>query len=165
MNRLRRLDRLCAAAERAAAVVLFSALVLLIFSNIVARGVFRTSFQRVDEFVPALVLWLALIGSSLALKEARHVKIDLLLRFCPPPVQSALRRLGAAFGMAVMGILCAASVQFLRNEVAIFGPVGWLTVILPTFFALSLFRFFIGCMETSRPAPPPRPESSEAPRP
>jgi TRAP-type C4-dicarboxylate transport system permease small subunit len=148
---------LCAAIEKAAVVFIFTALVFLLFFNIVSRSVFQTSFQRVLEFVPTLVLWLALIGSSLALREARHIKIELLLRFCPPRLQTLLRRIVGVFGMVVMGILCAASLEFLQNEIGMFGPAGWRSIIMPIFFGTAFFRFLLRALDGAQPN---RPESS-----
>jgi TRAP-type C4-dicarboxylate transport system permease small subunit len=147
MKLLHRFDHICAHVERAAAVVLFSALTLLLFGNIVLRSLFGVSFQRILELVPAIVLWLALIGASLALQQGRHIKIELLLRFCTRPTQRIARRISGAFGMAVMGLLFFASLEFLQNEIAIFGPVGVLSAILPVFFCVSFSRFLIATID------------------
>jgi TRAP-type C4-dicarboxylate transport system permease small subunit len=150
---LRRFDRLCAAVEKGAVVLIFCALVLLLCVNILARSLFQVSFHRIPEVVPALVLWLALIGSTLALRESRHIKIE-LLRHCPTRLQSGLRRTGSLFGMLVTGILFAAAVAFLINEIRLFGPIGWLSVILPVFFALSFSRFLLRALDGPAPHPP-----------
>jgi C4-dicarboxylate transporter DctQ subunit len=147
MRFLRKLDQACAAIEKAAVVFIFTSLMFLLFLNIVSRSIFQTSSQRILEFVPTLVLWLTLIGSSLALKKARHIKIELLLRFCPPRLQTLLRRIGSAFGMVVMGVLFAASVEFLQNEISLFGPAGWRSTILPIFFAVAFFRFLLRALD------------------
>jgi TRAP-type C4-dicarboxylate transport system permease small subunit len=75
MRLLRKIDHGLAVAEKVIAVALFFALVASITVNIVARNVFQVSFQMLLEIGPALVLWLALIGSTLALRENRHIRI------------------------------------------------------------------------------------------
>jgi TRAP-type C4-dicarboxylate transport system permease small subunit len=161
MKHLRRFDRLCARVERTAVVLIFSTLVLLLCVNIAARSLFQTSFHRILELVPALVLWLAMFGSTLALRQSRHIKIELLLRYCPPRFQAGLRRISSLFGMIVMGILFATALQFLKNEIGMFGAVGWLSIILPIFFALSFFRFFLHALDPQGDADP---RAAQAPR-
>lgn len=142
MHILRKIDTGLAAAERIIAVSLFFALVASIAINIVARNLFQASFQYLLEIGPALVLWLALIGSTLALRENRHIKIELLLRFCPPRLKAIAGRLCGVFGMVIMAILGYGSLEFVTNEVAIFGARGWLAVVFPLFFTIAFFRFF-----------------------
>jgi C4-dicarboxylate transporter, DctQ subunit len=141
MRILNRVDSWLAAAERIIAVALFAALVASITINIVARNLFQASFQYLLEIGPALVLWLALIGSTLALRENRHIKIEVLLRFCPPRLAALAGRLCGLFGMTVMAILGYASLEFVTNEVAIFGVRGWLALVFPFFFSIAFFRF------------------------
>jgi len=139
-------------------VLLFSLLVVLIVFNIVSRNLFHLSFQKILEIAPAFVLWLALLGSSLALKSRRHIRLELLLRFCPSPVRHAAGILTGLFGMTVMGILFYASLAFLDNEIDMFGRWGWLSVIFPLFFALSCFRYLTLVIN----GPKAGPESDEA---
>ncbi len=142
MHILKKIDPWLAAAEKTLAVTLFFALVASIAINIIARNVFHTSFQHLLEIGPALVLWLALIGSTLALRENRHIKIELLLRFCPPRLKAIAGRLCGVFGMVIMALLGYGSLEFVTNEVAIFGTRGWLAVVFPVFFTIAFFRFF-----------------------
>lgn len=139
---LKKVDAWLAVAEKTIAVTLFFALVASIAVNIVARNLFQVSFQHLLEMGPALVLWLALIGSTLALRENRHIRIELVLRFCPPRLAVLADRVCGLFGMAIMALLGYASLEFVTNEVAIFGFRGWLAVVFPAFFTIAFFRFF-----------------------
>ena len=127
--------------------------------NIVSRNLFHLSFQKTLETAPILVLWLALIGSTLALKQRRHIKLDLLLRFCSPRWRLAAHKATSLFGIAVMGILLAAAVQFVRNEIAIFGPWGWTSIIFPLFFAVALFRYVVRLLNSAQAPQPSAPLS------
>ena len=146
MGALTRIDRALAILEKALVVILFSAMVLSLAVNIVSRNLFDTSFAGVLELAPAMVLWLAMLGSTLALRENRHIRLEILLRFCPPAMRRIAQIATGGFGMAAMGVLCWAAVDFVENEVAIFGPRGWLSVIFPIFFAIALFRFFMSAL-------------------
>ncbi|MCP3952374.1 MAG: TRAP transporter small permease subunit [Desulfobacterales bacterium] len=139
---LKKIDTWLAATEKIITVALFFTLVASITINIVARNIFQASFQVLLEIGPALVLWLAMIGSTLALRENRHIKIELLLRFCPPRMATLAGRLSGLFGMVIMALLGYGSLEFVTNEVAIFGGRGWLAVVFPVFFTIAFFRFF-----------------------
>jgi len=139
---LKKIDAWLAAIEKTIAVTLFFALVASIAINIVARNLFQVSFQYLLEMGPALVLWLALIGSTLALRENRHIRIELVLRFCPSHLAALAGRVCGLFGMAIMAVLGYGSLEFVTNEVAIFGARGWLAVVFPGFFIIAFFRFF-----------------------
>ncbi len=139
---LKKIDTWLAVAEKTIAVALFFALVASIATNIVARNIFQASFQYLLEIGPSLVLWLALIGSTLALRENRHIKIELLLRFCPPRLNAIAGRLCGVFGMVIMAFLGYGSLEFVTNELDIFGARGWLAAVFPLFFTIAFFRFF-----------------------
>jgi len=140
---IKKLDAWLAAVEKALAVALFFALVASIAVNIVARNLFQVSFQYLLEMGPALVLWLALLGSTLALRVNRHIRIELVLRFCPPRLGVLAGRVCGLFGMAIMAVLGYGSLEFVTNEVALFGARGWLDVVFPAFFSIAFFRFLI----------------------
>jgi len=163
---LQKIDSGLALVEKIIAVALFFTLVTSIAINIAARNVFQTSFQFLLEIGPALVLWLALIGSTLALRENRHINIELLLRFCPPRLTVLAGRLCGLFGMVVMALLGYGSLEFVTNEVDIFGARGWLSVAFPVFFTIAFFRFFTQVLipvKKSAVAPESQPTDGEPP--
>lgn len=70
MHLLAKIDNALETMEKVIVVALFAALILLIASNILARNLFGISFPETLELTPALVLWIALIGATLALKRS-----------------------------------------------------------------------------------------------
>ena len=143
MRFIRKFDEILAVFEKSLVVAIFSALILLITFNIISRNMFQVSFQRILEMSPSLVLWLALIGSSLALRNQRHIKLEILLRFFSERIKTFAITAQNAFGMTVMGILFWVSIEFVGNEIAIFGKWGLVSIIFPMFFSISFFRYFI----------------------
>lgn len=150
MKAIRKLDHWLAMLEKTLAVMLFITLAGSIVFNIISRNLFHVSMDKILEFSPSLVLWLALIGSSLALKENRHIKLELFLKIVSPRIRNAAHAVSSVFGMAVMGILCVAAVEFVNNEVSVFGGKGWLSIIFPAFFSLAFFRFFIQLADAAK---------------
>ena len=143
MRWLFKFDDALAFAEKALIVFLFTALILLIVFNIVTRNIFNVSFQKVLEITPGFVLWLTLCGSTLALKNQRHIKLELLLRYLGTRARSFAKIISSIFGLTVMGVLFVASFEFVRGEVDIFGIRGWTAIIFPLFFVLSFFRYAV----------------------
>lgn len=129
--------------ERFLAAMLYLLLIGMISFTIVARNLFHFSPQRLLELAPTVVLWLALVGATLALKHHRHIKIELMLRLLPKKTRLAAMVLTNLFAMIVTGLLAWAAVPFVLNEAALFGRWGWVAACFPVFFGVAFFRFFI----------------------
>ncbi|MEJ2640666.1 MAG: TRAP transporter small permease [Desulfosarcinaceae bacterium] len=141
MKLISRLDRILAACECLLTVGLFIVLMGVLTLNILLRNLIGTSLPGTFEIAAALVLWLALVGGSLALRDRRHIKIEFLRRLLPASGRRWADRAVSLFGVVVMGVMFVTAVSFTLNEIAIFGRSGWLAVIFPLFFALAVFRF------------------------
>ncbi len=146
MRIIQRLDDALALIEKSVIVLCFSLLVFFIVFNILSRNFFHLPSHQIFEAGPNLVLWISLLGASLALKQQRHIRLELVLRFC----SRRIRRLAAVavglFGAVVMGILLITSLEFVRNEMAMFGLWGRLSIIFPVFFSVAAFRFLTGLL-------------------
>jgi TRAP-type C4-dicarboxylate transport system permease small subunit len=148
MHLLTKIDDALEYMENAIVVALFAALILLIAFNILARNLFGISFPKTLELTPAIVLWIALIGATLALKKGRHIKLEILLRYTGRRARRAARIVSGLFGTAVMATLFVASLSFVKNEWAIFGFRGAASLAFPLFFALASFRYLLGSFAT-----------------
>lgn len=129
--------------ERFFAVMLYLLLIGMISVTIIARNLFHFSSHRLLELAPTVVLWLALVGASLALKHHRHIKIELLLRLLPKRTRFAAIVLTNLFAMIVTALLAWVAVPFVLNEAALFGSWGWVAVCFPVFFGIAFLRFFL----------------------
>lgn len=127
--------------ERALAVGLYLLLLGMICLNVVARNIFHFSFHRLLELAPTVVLWLAMVGATLALKRGRHIKIELLLRLMPRTAKDLAEILVSLFSMTVCAVLAWAAVPFVLNEAVLFGNWGWLALCFPIFFGIACLRF------------------------
>ncbi len=146
MRFIRKFDEFLSVFEKSLVVAFFSALILLITFNVISRNLFQVSFQKILEISPSLVLWLALIGSSLALRNQRHIKLEILLRFGSDKFKTFAITAQNALGMTIMGVLFLVSIEFVGNEIDIFKKWGLISIIFPIFFATSFFRYFIQLM-------------------
>lgn len=68
-------------AEDALLVLLLSVMIVLAGTQILLRNLFDSGFVWIDPMLRALVLWLGLIGATVATRNNRHIRIDLLSRY------------------------------------------------------------------------------------
>jgi TRAP-type C4-dicarboxylate transport system permease small subunit len=140
---LKKFDDLLEKVERALLIALFSALIVVMTVNIIQRNIFGQSSQGILEYLPTMVMWISLVGASLALKEGKHISMEFVLRFVPQNSKDILHRLAAAFGCVVMLICLYLSRDFMAGELKIFGAKGYVSSVIPIFFATAAFRYFI----------------------
>ena len=100
-------------------VLLISLLVLMVilaFLPILFRNVIATGLIWIDPLLRHLVLWVALLGASLATRQERHIKIDLLSNYLPAAgqrvVQGGLDLLAALVCLS----LVVPGIDFVRDE-------------------------------------------------
>jgi len=159
MTRLiQRLDDALARIEKCVIVLCFALLVAAVLFSILSRNLFHLPSHRIFESAPNLVLWMALLGASLALKQHRHIRLELVLRYGSETVRKWSGRVVNLFGATVMAGLLITSIAFVRNEIAMFGGWGWLAVIFPIFFGSTAFRYLAALMIS--PDSPPTSDSA-----
>ncbi len=140
---LKAVDGFLAKVEKVLLVGLFSALIILMTVNIVQRNLLGQSSQEILEYMPSMVLWISLLGASLALRQQKHICMELVLRFVPARYKPTIHRLSGAFGMVVMIIGLILATDFMAGELKIFGARGYISSIIPGFFVLAIFRYFV----------------------
>lgn len=140
---LKRIDDFLEKVERVLIIGLFAALIIVMTVNIIQRNVFGQSSREILTYLPTMVMWISLVGASLALKEGKHISMEFVLRFVPQNSKDLLHRLAAAFGCVVMLICLYLSQDFMAGELKIFGARGYLSSVIPIFFATAAFRYFI----------------------
>ncbi|MEE4112397.1 MAG: TRAP transporter small permease subunit [Desulfobacteraceae bacterium] len=138
---IKRVDDALALFEKSVIVLCFSLLVFFIIFNILSRNLFHLSSHKIFEAGPNLVLWLALLGASLALRQQRHIRLELILRYCSGRIRWWSAAVVNLFGALVMGILLVTAIEFVNNEIAMFGDWGRLSIIFPFFFSVAAFRY------------------------
>jgi TRAP-type C4-dicarboxylate transport system permease small subunit len=164
-----RLDGGLARAEGAFLAALLLAMVGAAFLQVVLRNAFQAGLPAGDLLLRQALLWLGLLGASLASRgEGRHIDIDILSRLVPSPWDRRLRRLTDLFAAGACLLLARASLLFVLGEreagSAIAGllPAWTLQVILPLGFALMALRFLAGAAWGRPPKRPAGPVGDRA---
>ncbi len=143
--------------ENSLVIVLFSSMVILAFLQVVLRNVFSTGFLWADPLLRHMVLWIGLIGASLATEQVKHLNLDIITRFVSSKTQNILRIITNLFAGIITIFIAEAGWTFLQNEIEsgeiilsigrFNFPAWWFQIIIPIGFGLMAFRFFIRAVE------------------
>jgi len=126
---------------------LFAIMVGLAFLQIFLRIFLDTGILWGDPLLRHLVLWVGLLGATMATKEGKHINIDLISRLLPDREKVAIQALTDLFSTFICILLVAASLKFIKGEfqAVFFGllevPIWIVGVIFPVAFGLIALRF------------------------
>jgi C4-dicarboxylate transporter, DctQ subunit len=135
------------ALEEGVIALLFAAMTIVTFSQVVARYAFNTGAVWALELTVYLFAWLVLFGMSYGVKVHAHLGIDAFAKALPRPAQRVLGLLAVAAGLIYGAIMLAGSWEYV-SKLFLIGiesedlPIPqWVPMaILPIGVALLMFR-------------------------
>jgi len=142
-----RFDEILGRVEQYLLAALLGLMILVAFLQIVLRNFFTTGISWGDPLVRYLVLWIGFIGASLAVREGKHINIDVFSQWIPGLGNTLIRFITNLFSAFICGVLTFAAVNFIQNEaqfdaVTALGISTWLIqLIIPIAFGLMTLRF------------------------
>jgi len=146
---LRTLASLYERLEEILLVVLVALMVSLGFLQILFRNLISVGIVWVDPLVRHLVLWIALLGASIATREDRHIRIDVLSGYLSPPVHRRLKGALEFFSAGACLLLVNPAIRFLQDEyqpgkVLALGIPMWVSqVVMPVILLVLGVRFLV----------------------
>ena len=135
--------------ENSILVGVLSGMILLAGLQIVLRNFVGAGLSWVDEALRLMVLWIAMIGAVAASREYRHISIDILSRFLPPPARLWSALIVDLFTAGVSFALCWYSYEFVAfefdDEAVLLGnlPAWPFEAVLPVAFGLIGYRYIV----------------------
>jgi len=99
---LRRAERVFVRVNQALIGAMMVAMFGLVFTNVVTRYGLGFSIAWAEEVSSFLMIWITYLGAGLALRQGRHVAIELFQDLLPSPMCRAVR---TVLGLAVLGFL------------------------------------------------------------
>jgi len=84
----------------------------LVFVNVVARYVFNFSIIWTEEVSQYLMIWIAYLGAGLALREGRHVAVEMLQDRLPTALGRRLRIAVGGLVLIFLGVVTVLGFQF-----------------------------------------------------
>ncbi len=133
--------------EEALLVCMVFGMVLLGAMQIVFRNVISIGIVWVDPLMRHLVLWIALLGASIATREDRHITIEILPASLSQAVRSRIKGGLQLFSSLVCFLLVYPAIHFILNDYdpedyLAFGIPLWVSqVIMPVGWLVLAIRF------------------------
>ncbi len=105
-------ERVFIALNRWIVIVMTSVMVMLVFLNVVCRYIFNFSIIWAEEVSQYLMVWVAFLGAGLALREGRHVAIEMLQDRLSSGARRVTRHFLALLLIVFMVVLTVLGFQF-----------------------------------------------------
>jgi C4-dicarboxylate transporter, DctQ subunit len=106
------IGRIVNALEEGAIALLFAAMTMVTFSQVVARYVFNTGVVWALELTVYLFAWLVLFGMSYGVKVHAHLGVDAFVKLFSSRMQRVLGLLAVAAGLIYAAILLIGSWEY-----------------------------------------------------
>lgn len=107
-----RFERYFVAANKWIIFFMMAVMATLVFMNVITRYVFNFSIIWAEEVSQYLMIWIAYLGAGLALREGRHVALEVLHDRLPPAMSRRLRMVLGGIVLAFLGTLTVLGFQF-----------------------------------------------------
>jgi TRAP-type C4-dicarboxylate transport system permease small subunit len=138
--------------ERLEETLLVSLVILMVslgFLQILFRNLISVGIVWIDSLVRHLVLWVALLGASVATRENRHIIIDVLSGRVSPTYYSRIQGAVQLFSALGCLLLVYPAIRFVQNDYVAgktlaFGIPLWLSqAIMPAMMLVMGVRFLL----------------------
>ncbi len=148
----RRFEAVLVAVNRTVVFAMMMVMASLVFVNVVCRYGFNFSIIWAEEVSQYLMIWIAYLGAGLALREGRHVALEMLHDRLSPALARKLRMAIGAVLLAFLGAVTVLGFQFAvfvwNQETPVLNiPLGIPSLAIPIgslLFALHLGFMFRG---------------------
>lgn len=97
-------------------VVLLAAEVLVLFASIVSRTVFLHPLIWSTEFAQLVFVWFTMVGSAIAVRDDRHMRMTAFVETLRPAWQARLRAAADVAQLAAVLAMIKPSLDFLQIE-------------------------------------------------
>jgi TRAP-type C4-dicarboxylate transport system permease small subunit len=135
--------------EEVVLVSLVGVMVALGFLQILFRNLISVGIVWIDPIVRHSVLWIALLGASVATRENRHISIDLLSGRVSAAHYSRIQGAVQLFSALVCLLLVYPAIRFVQNDYVAgktlaFGiPLWFSQAVMPVAMLVMGVRFFL----------------------
>ncbi len=130
-------------------VVLLSSMILLASTQIILRNLFEFGLVWADPLLRIMVLWLGMIGATVASRDNRHIHIDLVSHFFSKTAYLLIQTFVGQFTSWVCLLVAWYGAHWVRLDyvdglTGILGIPAWaLEIIIPITFAMIGIRYFL----------------------
>ena len=154
MSALKRLEQFILKAEEWFLFFLLLFMVFLAFAQVILRNVLSCGIVWSDIVVRMGVLYVAIIGASVATSDRAHIRIDLFNRIIPARYTKLLETMVSLVAFLCCLFFLSGSVKFvlvIRNTGSLVNilhlPEWWFAMIFPVGFLFMTIKFFIAFLD------------------
>jgi TRAP-type C4-dicarboxylate transport system permease small subunit len=105
--------RVIRVAVRAVVVAMFTAIVVVVFSQVVSRFVFNAPFSWSEELARYLQVWLIMLGSAACLRKGLHLAVDYAVHSLPDAPKRTLHLISLAAIMFFLGVVFVSGISLI----------------------------------------------------
>ncbi len=132
--------------------------IVILFAGVVSRYVVNSPLVWSDELASILFLWLAMLGSVIALSRAAHMRLTALVAGLPPRRQAQAEILAAGAALLFLAVLLRPAFDYAQEQAAITTPALGLSDMvragaIPVGVALMLIDCALRLLRLRRHAP------------
>ncbi|GAK14055.1 TRAP-type C4-dicarboxylate transport system, small permease component [Geomicrobium sp. JCM 19039] len=120
----------------------------VIFFGVVLRYFFGESLSWSGELARYLIIWFIFIGSSIAVRERAHAKVDIVISYVPATIKRALSIIASTFAIIFCLFIVVSGIQMIQNTMiysnytpALNLPMYIPYLALPVGSSLMVYRF------------------------
>ena len=130
-------------------ITLLVSMIVLASGQIILRNFFDMGIIWIDPLLRVLVLWAGMIGATVASRDNKHIRIDLLSRYIPKRMHLAIQFFVGLFTVLVCSVIAVFGSRWVymdyRDGLTSFsGLPSWaLAVIIPLAFGLIAVRYLV----------------------
>jgi TRAP-type C4-dicarboxylate transport system permease small subunit len=108
------------------AILVVVAEVVILFVGIVARAVFNSPIVWSDELASILFLWLAMLGTAIAVQRSNHMRLTFFVSLLSPRAQAWAETLAAGAVALVLAMILHPTFEYLQDQAFVETPaLGW----------------------------------------
>jgi tripartite ATP-independent transporter DctM subunit len=116
------LDRALAAVTELPAAILVAVEIAVLFAGVVSRYVLHRPLTWTDELASILFLWLAMLGSVIALRRGEHMRLTAVVARLPARWGALMETVAATAAIAFVGLIIVPAHRFVDEQWPILTP-------------------------------------------
>ncbi|WP_240374697.1 TRAP transporter small permease [Bacillus piscicola] len=129
----------------AVSALLLTLMVVLIFMQIVSRGLFGTSYSWTEEIARFSMIWITFLGASIAFQYAAHIGIDYFVKKLPAVPEKIVNVIGALISGFFFVILAVKGFELMQGagvqgSPALRLPMSYVYLIIPVSAVLMILN-------------------------
>jgi C4-dicarboxylate transporter, DctQ subunit len=135
--------------EKAVAIIIITAIVLIVFTGTVSRYIMNEPIFGTDRLATYLMVWLGFIGFQIATSKLRHIEVEFMKSRVSDRIKYIMNIITSFLAAVFLFILAYLAFDYMMmsmemddRDIVLNIPIWWIILILPLSFIISGIRYF-----------------------